>query len=299
MTLGQKIREVRLERKMTQREVVGDHITRNMLSKIENDSAVPSVRTLEYIASSLGLPAGYFMSDLPETRLVFSSGVSRARKLFADGDYAGCVLLIEDDSFDPVGEEDEFALLCALSYLRLAQEYYDRGQTDQAKNYAQKAIKYNADGLYVLDYIEARARLILLQCMSVTGEEGFDAAARLYRMSAENATRYSYYRLLHAQNLLRQEDPEQAKELMSEVSSDLLDSCGLLLLAHLKAQLFMQKKEWRKALEELLSVNDYVTACSDEMLMVTFYGALETCYRELGDYKMAYTYATKRLECLQ
>ena len=63
MTLGQKIKEARIERKMTQADVVGDYITRNMLSKIENGSATPSVKTLEYIAAALNLPAGYFISD--------------------------------------------------------------------------------------------------------------------------------------------------------------------------------------------------------------------------------------------
>ena len=58
MTLGQRIRQARIDRGMTQKQLVGDHITRNMLSKIENDSATPSVRTLEYIASRRSLPAG-------------------------------------------------------------------------------------------------------------------------------------------------------------------------------------------------------------------------------------------------
>ena len=63
MTLGQKIKAARLERGMTQKELVGDYITRNMLSKIENDSATPSVRTLEYLARALDLPTSYFLSD--------------------------------------------------------------------------------------------------------------------------------------------------------------------------------------------------------------------------------------------
>ena len=63
MTLGEKIRSARIERGMTQKELVGDQITRNMLSRIENDSAMPSMRTLEYIAARLDLPAGYFMAD--------------------------------------------------------------------------------------------------------------------------------------------------------------------------------------------------------------------------------------------
>ena len=61
MTLGQKIREARQSKGMTQKELVGDYITRNMLSKIENDSAVPSVRTLEYLAGALGFAACMFL----------------------------------------------------------------------------------------------------------------------------------------------------------------------------------------------------------------------------------------------
>lgn len=74
MTLGQRIREARLDRQMTQQELVGDYITRNMLSKIENDAAVPSVRTLEYLAAAMSLPPGAFLSDA-------SAGYSIERQL--------------------------------------------------------------------------------------------------------------------------------------------------------------------------------------------------------------------------
>ena len=41
--LGKRIREARLAKKMTQSEVVGTFITRNMLSQIESGSASPSI----------------------------------------------------------------------------------------------------------------------------------------------------------------------------------------------------------------------------------------------------------------
>lgn len=63
MTLGQKIKSARLARGMTQKELVGDAITRNMLSKIENDAATPSVRTLDYLAHALDLPVSYLLGD--------------------------------------------------------------------------------------------------------------------------------------------------------------------------------------------------------------------------------------------
>ena len=53
--LGKKIKEARLAKKMTQAEVVGDFITRNMLSQIESGTAMPSVKTLSYLAGVLGL----------------------------------------------------------------------------------------------------------------------------------------------------------------------------------------------------------------------------------------------------
>ena len=61
LSMGQRVREVRLQKKLTQSDVVGNYMTRNMLSKIENGSAAPSVKTLEYLAHTLDVPVGYFI----------------------------------------------------------------------------------------------------------------------------------------------------------------------------------------------------------------------------------------------
>jgi len=58
--LGKKLKEARLAKKMTQSDVVGNYITRNMLSQIESGAAFPSIRTLEYLSGVLEVP----MSDL-------------------------------------------------------------------------------------------------------------------------------------------------------------------------------------------------------------------------------------------
>ncbi|MCL2407079.1 MAG: helix-turn-helix domain-containing protein [Defluviitaleaceae bacterium] len=62
-TLGVRIKNLRLAKKLTQSDVVGCYMTRNMLSKIENGSATPSVRTLEYLAAVLGVPVGYLLDE--------------------------------------------------------------------------------------------------------------------------------------------------------------------------------------------------------------------------------------------
>ena len=56
MELGQRLKAARLEMGLSQRQLCGDVITRNMLSQIENGSARPSMDTLRYLAAQLGRP---------------------------------------------------------------------------------------------------------------------------------------------------------------------------------------------------------------------------------------------------
>ena len=53
MTLGQKIKKIRVDKKLTQASLCNGKITRNMLSEIECDKASPSLATLKYIAQRL------------------------------------------------------------------------------------------------------------------------------------------------------------------------------------------------------------------------------------------------------
>ena len=54
MELGQKLRLARQEAGLSQRQLCGEVITRNMLSQIENGTAKPSMETLRYLAGRLG-----------------------------------------------------------------------------------------------------------------------------------------------------------------------------------------------------------------------------------------------------
>lgn len=113
MTLGQKIKEARLSQGMTQKELVGDYITRNMLSKIENDSAAPSVRTLEYLAGVLNLPTGYFLSGAPISDGTAPDGLDGARAAFRQARWIDCLAALEADA--KAGTTDEGYLLHARS----------------------------------------------------------------------------------------------------------------------------------------------------------------------------------------
>lgn len=67
MELGEKILQARLEAGLSQRQLCGDAITRNMLSQIEHGTARPSMKTLAYLAERLGKPISYFLEDAVDT----------------------------------------------------------------------------------------------------------------------------------------------------------------------------------------------------------------------------------------
>lgn len=63
MNIGERIRALRNAKMMTQTELAGKQITRNMLSRIENGSALPSLSTIMYLAARLGVPAGFLLAE--------------------------------------------------------------------------------------------------------------------------------------------------------------------------------------------------------------------------------------------
>lgn len=65
-TLGQKIRESRLLRGMTQAQLGQDLVTPSMISQIEADRAKPSAQLISALANRLDLPVEYFLNNLDE-----------------------------------------------------------------------------------------------------------------------------------------------------------------------------------------------------------------------------------------
>ena len=79
MQLGQKLKEARLEKGLSQRQLCQNIITRNMLSLIENRSAKPSRSTLQALCARLELPLSHFIADAPSENLqILSRATSEA-----------------------------------------------------------------------------------------------------------------------------------------------------------------------------------------------------------------------------
>lgn len=177
--LGKKIKEARIEKKMTQAEVVGDFITRNMLSQIESGNACPSVKTLEYLAKRLELPVNYLIpygemselsTDSPMTNnsaTVFDDDKLRietlltAKKLYLINSYQQAIDMILPYSDKNSIIFDECAAILARSYLELAQMMRKNREFSGAADNARLAGKYAGQGIYASREIKTTALLLL------------------------------------------------------------------------------------------------------------------------------------------
>ncbi len=81
MEIGDRIKQARVEAGLSQRQLCGDTITRNMLSLIESGKARPSMDTLSYLAGQLGKPVGYFLGE--ETVSPELAGLEETRQALA------------------------------------------------------------------------------------------------------------------------------------------------------------------------------------------------------------------------
>lgn len=155
--LGKTIKEARIAKKMTQSEVVGDFITRNMLSQIESGHAMPSIKTLEYLSNVLDLPFHQLVATEREDDL---SMLIRAKTLLAEKDYEA-VMEMEKDY--PATLADEFSAIFAHAFLNLSKGLLGQEDYSKAASYAQKAMEYSEKGLYANATVKSESIVVLNQ----------------------------------------------------------------------------------------------------------------------------------------
>lgn len=276
MTLGEKIRKARKEKKITQADLVSGQITRNMLSAIENDKATPSLQTMTHIAEKLSLPVSYFLSD--EDDLFFyekKKHIGEIIKLYKAERYSECIEKIRSVG----GIDDELAYLLATSHFELGRRLVLLGSQNSGKQQLDESKKY--------------------------------FAKTVYRTKREENLLLLYYAL--AKNL---QSPllEFDKELFEATVPDVMDFELVQYISnndkypykisvfqqHIKARNLMRERKYRDAINIMKKIEDSKTPDSYiSSLVFSLYCDLEVCYKQLGDFESAYRYATKRFSLIE
>jgi tetratricopeptide (TPR) repeat protein len=94
MSLGRKIRELRIMKGLTQSDLGSGLVTPSMISQIESDKANPSYKVLEAIAEKLETPLEFFLTDI-QTQLEQTSAHKVAKALLSSANYERAVSLLE------------------------------------------------------------------------------------------------------------------------------------------------------------------------------------------------------------
>lgn len=263
MELGEKLRQARLEAGLSQRQLCGEEITRNMLSQIEHGTARPSMRTLQYLAAQLGKPVSFF---LEETAVVSPNQqvMETARRLYDTGAYAEAVRVLEDYKAPDSIYDREKALLWVLSHLAMAGRAIEEGREIYAKTLLEAAkvpVSYCGEAL-------ERQRLLLLGRLPGhrVSEELPGLEEELMLRAAEALDGGKYGRAVCLLEAMEVRDTPRWQLLRGE--------CALA------------QKDYREAA-------GYFHGAEAAYPRQTA-ARLEQCYRELQDFRRAYEYACKQ-----
>ena len=256
MQIGQKIKQARLEAGLSQRQLCGDRLTRNMLSLIENGSARPSMETLRYFAKALGKPIGWFLEE--ETRSSNQLAVEQARACWQRGDGAGALKALESYKAPDEQWDAEQGLLAYLSHLMLAQQALEEGRTPYACHLLEQAETLQSP--YITDRVRQNGQLLLAR------------AGRPADLNCDDV-------LLEQAQLALNADPQRCRVLLQAVQDK--NAAQWLWLAG----------QAEYALGNFSTAAAWLTPV--EALYPETVSLLEACYRELGDFKKAYEYACK------
>ncbi|AXO92457.1 transcriptional regulator [Bacillus anthracis] len=96
-TLGEKIKALRKEKKLTQTELAGSELTKSMLSQIENGKATPSMKTLQYIAEKLGCETSFLLEEDDDEIVVLIQKMERLIKNKCDEVYETLLPIIQKE----------------------------------------------------------------------------------------------------------------------------------------------------------------------------------------------------------
>ena len=256
MDLGSKIKEARLAACLSQRQLCGDRMTRNMLSQIENGSARPSMKTLGYLAQQLGKPVSYFLEEQAVTS-PNRECMENARTALALEDLSALRQAL--DTFQAPDDVfwEERQLLEYLWHLKMAETALKKSAVPYAVKLLETAD--NISGLYITRPLR-RSRQILL---GLAGQPvGLDSDDDALLVQAAEAT-----------------TPLRKLEILGACGAK--DSSRWNLLQ-------------AEALFAMQRYADAITCYQKAEQNATVFARLEVCFRELGDYKQAYEYACKQ-----
>ena len=296
MDIGKKIKRLRTEKLMTQSELTGGEITRNMLSRIENGAALPSLGTVIYLASKLGVPAGYLLSEGEEEFIYHKTSVMKnIRRAYTDRRYELCrdMCLTEFDEFD-----DELELILTDCCLGVAEEAMRSGLLRKACTYLDEAVRHSRRTMFDTTSQGNSVAVMfgLLKDISPaldSDETDTDVYDGRFHPAVFGNVFCKYITVI-----LDSEKYDLFFEDLQKNGDDDLTESDKLFVLHLKARKQMQEGNFKAAISTLKDVTDSETV-PERLLLYLSCADMEICCREVDNYKDAYEASRNKIDILE
>ena len=276
MLLDEKIRSARQARGITQSQLAGDRLTRNMISRIETGTANPSLDTIKYLAANHSLPVSYLLSE--DDDLLFyekKEKISVIYSAYIAKDYSYCIEKIDSLS----GIDDELAYILVVSLFERGKQNVIRGALRSAGEDFKRA--------------EKTADLTALSTVHIT------SVMKMYKSIASNiqAPLLEFDDGEYMDGLYATFDCDMYRYLIQDYDYEFKDESIRL---HAIAKKLIRERRYSDAVTKLLEASEKVASKGDNSFVVFgIYADLEQCYKQLFDFENAYRYATKRMSMLE
>ena len=276
MTLGEKIRSARLKEQLTQSEVADDRITRNMISAIESDKALPSLDTLLHIAAKLNLPVAYLISDENDVSSYRKNElIGEIRSAFSSKHYAECIALIESTG----AMDDELAYILTYSHYEIGVSMARRGSFMSAEKHLIAAVDYAAKTVYDTKGIECKIPLYISFVKNVNAPL-LDFNIDAFVSGVDEIMDFEFFKYVSNDTEYQYKNP--------------------IFKKHIAAKLKIRERKYYDAIALLLDIAESKSSFEyNAYLMYGVYSDLDNCYKQIFDFENAYKYSGKRISMME
>ena len=295
--IGEKIRFLRKKRKLTQSQLAGEGITRNMLSLIENGSAAPSIQTLEYLSQRLGVsPAYFFINSLSDSDEYTNKINRQIKDLYKEKEYQKAIELLEKTYTYKKDElSDEMLLIAAEASMHTGKKKLLRGAFESATEYFRSAREYSAKCAYSTEWIDAH--IFLYESVIENSDCPMQSMDKDYYYKIRRCTGYELFNYLYAIRLIDDKKGEEAAQFLK--FNQMIEPAHK---EHINAKfmLLSENVELKKqALDNLQSmIKSAPSYPLDAISRYLILKDIEQAARTLDDFETAYKYASMRIKII-
>ena len=276
MQLGDKIKKARKALGLTQEALAKDVITRNMLSKIENNVATPSYKTLEYLSGELNLPIAYLYDDnLTLHDFEKKEVISEIYTAYSLNKYQSCINRIKRLS----NIDNELAYILTECYFKEGVARLKRGALDSAEKYLRECELTAQKTLLSTSHLTVKMPMYLAICKNVSSP----------LLEFEPST--------VGENMLNSIEFEYLKYISLDLEYSYKSPA---LQAHINAKREIKARNFYAAIKQLdLALEKARSNEYDAYTVFSIYSDYELCYKQISDFEKAYSYASKKLSLIE